>query len=50
MREYFTAVNNYFTDDLHIDGFRYDYVPGYYDGPVGQGYAKLVYDTYQRSK
>ena len=48
-REFFAAVNDYFLQDLHFDGFRYDYVPGYYDGPVGVGYAKLVYDTYWKS-
>ncbi len=48
--DYFEAVNTYFLDDLHFDGFRYDYVPGIYDGPAGQGYARLVYDTYQSSK
>ena len=49
-RDYFAAVNDYFINELHMDGFRYDYVPGYYDGPVGQGYAKLLYDTYNKSK
>lgn len=47
---YFMAVNRYFLDELHFDGFRYDYVPGIYDGPVGKGYARIVYDTYQYSK
>ncbi len=48
--DYFMAVNRYFLDELHFDGFRYDYVPGIYDGPAGKGYARLVYDTYQYSK
>lgn len=48
--DYFTAVNRYFIDELHMDGFRYDYVPGIYDGPIGKGYARLVYDAYQHSK
>lgn len=48
--DYFMAVNNYFINELHIDGFRYDYVPGFYDGPVGNGYARLVHDTYQATK
>lgn len=48
--EYFMAVNRYFLEELHLDGFRYDYVPGIYDGPAGKGYARLVYDTYQMSK
>ena len=49
-REYFAQVNDYFINELHIDGFRYDYVPGFYDGATGKGYAKLVYDTYNKSK
>ncbi len=49
-REYFAQVNDYFINELHVDGFRYDYVPGFYDGTVGNGYAKLVYDTYNKSK
>lgn len=49
-QEYFALINDYFLTEFHMDGFRYDYVPGYYDGPVGQGYAKLVYETYQKSK
>ena len=49
-RDYFAAVNAYFLDELHMDGFRYDYVPGIYDGPLGTGYARLVFDTYQYSK
>ncbi|MFL6216311.1 MAG: alpha-amylase family glycosyl hydrolase [Blastocatellia bacterium] len=48
-REYFQAVNAYWLDEYHVDGFRYDYVPGYYDGPMGNGYANLVYQTYQAS-
>ncbi|MCI5120832.1 MAG: hypothetical protein D3908_06515 [Candidatus Electrothrix sp. AUS4] len=48
--DYFTAVNRYFLDELHFDGFRYDYVPGIYDGPLGKGYSRLVYETYQYSK
>jgi 1,4-alpha-glucan branching enzyme len=49
-REYFFRLNEYLLSEYHVDGFRYDYVPGMYDGPVGQGYADLVYRTYQHSK
>jgi 1,4-alpha-glucan branching enzyme len=49
-RDYFLAVNRYWLTEYHVDGFRYDYVPGYYDGPAGEGYARLVFDTYQLSK
>ena len=49
-RDYFVALNKYLLAEYHVDGFRYDYVPGMYDGPAGQGYADLVYQTYQHSK
>ncbi|HEY6227947.1 MAG TPA: alpha-amylase family glycosyl hydrolase, partial [Verrucomicrobiae bacterium] len=49
-RDYFFELNRYLLREFHVDGFRYDYVPGMYDGPVGQGYANLVYRTYQDSK
>jgi 1,4-alpha-glucan branching enzyme len=47
--DYFDQVNQYWLQEYHVDGFRYDYVPGMYDGPVGPGYADLVYRTYQSS-
>lgn len=49
-RDFFLTVNQYFIEELHFDGFRYDYVPGIYDGPMGNGYARLVYETYQMTK
>jgi 1,4-alpha-glucan branching enzyme len=49
-RDYFFQVNQYWLREYHVDGFRYDYVPGMYDGPTGQGYANLVFRTYQDSK
>src|SRR5918993_380976 len=49
-RDYFFALNKYLIAEYHVDGFRYDYVPGMYDGSAGQGYADLVYRTYQHSK
>jgi 1,4-alpha-glucan branching enzyme len=49
-RDYFFQLNQYWLREYHVDGFRYDYVPGMYDGPVGQGYANLVFRTYQDSK
>lgn len=49
-RDYFFQLNQYWLHEYHVDGFRYDYVPGMYDGPVGQGYANLVYRTYEDSK
>ncbi len=49
-RDYFFAVNQYWLAEFHVDGFRYDYVPGMLDGPAGDGYAALVYRTYQHSR
>jgi 1,4-alpha-glucan branching enzyme len=49
-QEYFRIVNQYWLQEYHIDGFRYDYVPGYFDGATGQGYANVVYQTYQDSR
>ncbi len=49
-RDYFLEVNRHWLEQYHIDGFRYDYVPGYYDGPTGVGYASLVYDTWRLSQ
>jgi 1,4-alpha-glucan branching enzyme len=47
--DYFDQVNQYWLGEYRVDGFRYDYVPGMYDGPMGPGYADLVYRTYQSS-
>ena len=49
-RDYFLAVNRHWLTELHVDGFRYDYVPGMYDGPVGVGYAQLVFETHRLSQ
>jgi maltooligosyltrehalose trehalohydrolase len=47
VRDYFYTVNHFWIDKCHIDGFRYDCVPNYWDGPTGVGYANLVYETYK---
>jgi maltooligosyltrehalose trehalohydrolase len=49
-RDYFFTVNHHWLDIYHVDGFRYDCVPNYWDGPLGVGYASLVYETYQLAK
>lgn len=49
-RDFFLQLNRYWLREYHVDGFRYDYVPGMYDGPAGVGYADLVFNTYQDSK
>jgi maltooligosyltrehalose trehalohydrolase len=46
-RDFFAAVNQHWLTVYHVDGFRYDYVPGFWDGATGDGYARLVHDTYQ---
>jgi len=49
-QDYFYSVNQYWLDTFHVDGFRFDDVPEYWDGPMGSGYANLVYSTYQHVK
>jgi 1,4-alpha-glucan branching enzyme len=49
-RDYFFSVNHHWLHVFHVDGFRYDCVPNYWDGPLGVGYAGLVYDTHQLAK
>ena len=49
-QDFFFTVNHHWLDTYHVDGFRYDCVPNYWDGPMGKGYANLVYNTYQMVK
>ncbi|HYN93649.1 MAG TPA: alpha-amylase family glycosyl hydrolase [Pilimelia sp.] len=49
-RNYFYTLNQYCLEEFHVDGFRYDCVPNYWDGPTGNGYANLCYRTYQLVK
>src|SRR5262245_2771890 len=49
-RDYFFSVNHHWLEVYHVDGFRYDCVPNYWDGPLGVGYASLGYETYQLTK
>lgn len=51
-RDYFYSVNHHWLEVYHVDGFRYDYVPGYWDTRKrpGPGYDNLVYQTYQLAK
>jgi 1,4-alpha-glucan branching enzyme len=49
-RDYFFSVNHHWLNTYHIDGFRYDCVPNFWDGPLGVGYANLVYETHQLTK
>jgi 1,4-alpha-glucan branching enzyme len=45
-QQYFGIANQYWIDEYHADGFRYDEVTDLYVGPTDTGYAKLAYDTY----
>lgn len=45
-RDFFFSVSLHWLKTYHIDGFRYDCVPNYWDGAMGVGYAGLVYETY----
>lgn len=49
-QDYYYSVNLFWLDTFHVDGFRFDDVPEYWDGPAGSGYANLVYSTYQYVK
>lgn len=49
-QDFFYTVNYYWLDRYHIDGFRYDCVPNYWDGPTGKGFSSLTYHTYQAVK
>jgi maltooligosyltrehalose trehalohydrolase len=46
-QDYFYSVNQFWLDTYHVDGFRFDDVPEYWDGPTGSGYANLVFSTYK---
>jgi len=46
-QDFFYTVNQHWLETYHIDGFRYDCVPNYWDGAVGVGYANLTCSTYQ---
>lgn len=49
-RDYFYSVNHHWLEVYHVDGIRYDCVPNYWDGPLGSGYANLVFETYHLTK
>jgi 1,4-alpha-glucan branching enzyme len=49
-QQYFAEVTKHWLTEYHVDGFRYDNVPGYYDGPMGVAYAKLAFETYTESR
>lgn len=50
VQDFFFTVNHHWLDCYHVDGFRYDCVPNYWDGTEGCGYAAIVRETYQTVK
>ena len=44
-QDHYYSVNQFWLDTFHVDGFRFDDVPEYWDGPTGAGYANLVFTT-----
>lgn len=48
-RDYVHAVGEYWLDDYHVDGFRYDEVTDLFDGPTGVQYASFAYNVYNKS-
>jgi maltooligosyltrehalose trehalohydrolase len=49
-QDFFYSVNFLWLDRFHVDGFRYDCVPNFWDGATGKGYANLVFSTYDTVK
>jgi maltooligosyltrehalose trehalohydrolase len=50
VQDFYFTVNRFWLETFHVDGFRYDCVPNYWDGPEGVGYANLAYSTWQLVK
>jgi len=42
-QDYFYSVNQYWLDTFHVDGFRFDDAPEYWDGSDGIGVCDLVF-------
>ena len=49
-RQFCLAANKHWLDTYHVDGFRYDNVPGFYDGNPLEKYGTLVFNTYIHSR
>ncbi len=47
-QDFFYTANRHWLQTYHIDGFRYDCVPNYWElEPTFRGYASIAYHTYQ---
>ncbi|MFX1476413.1 MAG: alpha-amylase family glycosyl hydrolase, partial [Promethearchaeota archaeon] len=51
-REFIFSVNRYYLDEFGVDGFRYDFTPGYFDGVhIGNvGLSHLLWSTRRYAK
>jgi len=50
-QNFFYTANQFWLDQFHVDGFRYDCTPDFWTGdPFCKGYASLAYSTYQLVK
>lgn len=49
-QDFFYTVNYQWLKQFHVDGFRYDNIPNFWDGPTGKKYAALAYQTFQLIK
>lgn len=48
VEDFFYTVNKHWLEVFHVDGFRYDCVPNYWElGPGFRGYASIAYHTFQ---
>ncbi len=48
-KDFFVAANQYWLDEYHVDGFRYDEVTDLYTGARAAGYAELAEHVYSHS-
>lgn len=49
-QEYCLEANKHWLEEYHVDGFRYDNVPGFYERKPLEKYATLAFDTYRFSR
>jgi maltooligosyltrehalose trehalohydrolase len=47
--EYVQNANQYWLDEYHVDGFRFDEVTDLFDGPTGRQYPRMAFDAYTAS-
>jgi 1,4-alpha-glucan branching enzyme len=48
-QQFFKTANQYWLDEFHLDGFRYDEVTDLFQSATDTGYALLAYETYRYS-